>query len=112
MTNHEMVGELVTERDAEVLAHLTDVRVSSLTGDDAGSFKLTFAFSANPYFSNKVRPRVWLVVGFLPTPPLNLLPTQRKHSHQHSHSQTQPNAKTKPKTIKTDAGEDLLHGRP
>ncbi|KAI8466552.1 MAG: nucleosome assembly protein-domain-containing protein [Monoraphidium minutum] len=53
MTNHEMVGELITERDAEVLAHLTDVRVVSLTGEDAGSFRITFAFSDNAYFANK-----------------------------------------------------------
>jgi hypothetical protein len=38
----------------QVLAYLSDVRVTSLTGDDAGSFRLTFTFSENPFFSNKV----------------------------------------------------------
>jgi hypothetical protein len=38
-----------------VLAYLTDVRVASLTGEDAGSFKLSFTFAQNPFFSNTVR---------------------------------------------------------
>jgi hypothetical protein len=46
----------VTERDAAVLSFLADVRVASLTGDEAGSFKLTFSFRDNPFFTNKVRP--------------------------------------------------------
>jgi hypothetical protein len=45
----------VTERDAEVLSYLADVRVASLTGDEAGSFRLTFSFRENPHFTNKVR---------------------------------------------------------
>jgi Nucleosome assembly protein (NAP) len=52
MTNHDMLSEYVTERDAEVLTHLTDVRVVSLTGEHAGSFRLDFTFSQNPFFSN------------------------------------------------------------
>lgn len=54
ITNHDMLGEYVTERDAAVLSYLTDVRVSSLTGDDAGSFRLEFTFKENPFFTNKV----------------------------------------------------------
>jgi hypothetical protein len=54
MTNHDMVGEFITEVDSEVLAYLTDVRSSSLTGDQAGSFKLSFHFRENPFFKNKV----------------------------------------------------------
>ncbi|GBF96552.1 hypothetical protein Rsub_09135 [Raphidocelis subcapitata] len=61
MTNHEMVGELVTERDAEVLAYLTDVRVTSLTGEDAGSFRITFEFAENPFFSNKTLEKTFLM---------------------------------------------------
>lgn len=49
-----MLGEYVTERDADVLGYLTDVRVTTLTGDDAGSFKLEFAFRENPFFTNTV----------------------------------------------------------
>ena len=54
MTNHEMVGEYVTERDTAPLASLTDVRVETLTGDDADSFRLTFSFAPNEHFSNAV----------------------------------------------------------
>lgn len=39
----------------QVLSHLTDVRCTPLTGEDAGSFRLTFTFAENSYFSNKVR---------------------------------------------------------
>jgi nucleosome assembly protein 1-like 1 len=57
MTNHDMVGEYVTERDAEVLACLTDVRAETLTGDDSGGFRLAFEFSwppgTPPAFANK-----------------------------------------------------------
>lgn len=56
LTNHDMVGEYVREQDAEALSYLTGVRVVSLTGDDAGSFRLEFEFRENPFFSNKVRP--------------------------------------------------------
>jgi hypothetical protein len=56
MANHDMIGEYVTERDAEVLSHLRDVRHISLTGDDAGSFKVEFHFDNNPFFTNEVRP--------------------------------------------------------
>ncbi|KAF8057726.1 NAP1 [Scenedesmus sp. PABB004] len=54
ITNHDMLGEYVTERDAEVLRHLADVRVATLTGEHAGSFRLEFEFSQNPHFTNKV----------------------------------------------------------
>jgi hypothetical protein len=39
----------------QVLVHLKDIRNVSLTGDDAGSFKLEFHFAENPFFTNKVR---------------------------------------------------------
>ena len=54
MTNHDMVGEFITEADSGVLAYLKDVRSTSLTGDHAGSFKLSFYFRENPYFKNEV----------------------------------------------------------
>lgn len=50
-----MVGEYVREQDAEPLSYLADVRVVSLVGEDAGSFKLEFEFRENPFFTNKVR---------------------------------------------------------
>jgi hypothetical protein len=42
-------------RSPQVLSYLSDVRASTLTGEDAGSFKLEFAFRANPFFTNEVR---------------------------------------------------------
>jgi hypothetical protein len=39
----------------QVLVHLKDIRNVSLTGEDAGSFKLEFHFGDNPFFANKVR---------------------------------------------------------
>jgi len=38
----------------QVLSNLRDVRVVSLTGDDAGSFRLEFQFEKNPFFTNEV----------------------------------------------------------
>lgn len=61
ITNHDMLGEYVSERDAEVLVHLRDVRADILTGDDAGGFKLVFTFDKNDNFSNTVGV---LVVGW------------------------------------------------
>eukprot|EP00878_Enallax_costatus_P016212 GHUV01017005.1.p1 GENE.GHUV01017005.1~~GHUV01017005.1.p1 ORF type:complete len:194 (+),score=73.91 GHUV01017005.1:117-698(+) len=58
-----MLGEYVTERDAEVLSYLSDVRVTTLTGDDAGSFKLEFEFKENPYFQNKVLDKTLYMVN-------------------------------------------------
>jgi len=56
MTNHDMIGEYVTERDAEVLAHVTDVRAETLEGDEAGGFRVAFLFAwpegTPPAFSN------------------------------------------------------------
>jgi hypothetical protein len=65
MANHDMIGEYVTERDAEVLSHLRDVRHISLTGDDAGSFKVEFHFNKNPFFTNEVRPPLLLLLLLL-----------------------------------------------
>lgn len=45
-------GPYITERDAEVLKHLNDVRAEVLTGEERG-FKLTFHFAENPHFTNK-----------------------------------------------------------
>lgn len=54
MANSEKVGATITDRDAEVLAFLEDVRVEVLIGDDRG-FKLYFHFKENPYLLDKVR---------------------------------------------------------
>lgn len=38
----------------QVLGALRDIRCTTLTGEDAGSFKLTFVFDDNDFFKNKV----------------------------------------------------------
>ncbi|KAJ1659733.1 histone chaperone [Dispira simplex] len=50
MKNHGQIDELITDRDEEVLKHLTDISIAYL--DDKHAFRLVFAFAPNPYFSN------------------------------------------------------------
>lgn len=52
--NHNKVGQFITERDAEVLRCLEDVRVSVSTGEERG-FTLSFHFGENPFFAEQVR---------------------------------------------------------
>ncbi|KAL6756588.1 nucleosome assembly protein-domain-containing protein [Haematococcus lacustris] len=53
LRNTDRIGAYITERDAEVLKYLEDIRVEVLTGEDRG-FKLLFHFAPNPYLRNKV----------------------------------------------------------
>ncbi|KAF8522490.1 nucleosome assembly protein [Hysterangium stoloniferum] len=52
LRNHVGLSDLITDRDAEALKYLTDIRVSYLEGNEAG-FKLTFFFEENEFFSDK-----------------------------------------------------------
>ena len=58
LRNHVGISELITERDADCLKHLTDVRVSYLPEDKTDAshmgFKLTFFFSPNEFFTNEL----------------------------------------------------------
>ncbi|KAG6884587.1 hypothetical protein C0993_009789 [Termitomyces sp. T159_Od127] len=57
LRNHPGISELITERDAGALKHLTDVRLEYLDDKVEGGkpgFKLLFAFSPNEYFENDV----------------------------------------------------------
>ncbi|KAL1921135.1 uncharacterized protein VTP21DRAFT_10851 [Calcarisporiella thermophila] len=51
MANHPQLAELISEKDAEALKHLVDVRLSYL---DVPGFKLEFEFSENAFFTNKI----------------------------------------------------------
>lgn len=42
----------ITEKDAEALAFLTDVRCEELDTEEEKGFRLTFDFKENPFFSN------------------------------------------------------------
>jgi nucleosome assembly protein 1-like 1 len=61
MRNHEALKDAITERDAEALSYLDDVRVGKLGGGDEGFF-LTFHFSQNPFFSNKILQKTYVMV--------------------------------------------------
>lgn len=52
LRNHVGMSELITDRDAEALKHLTDVRVSYLSGQQLG-FTIHFYFASNDYFTDK-----------------------------------------------------------
>lgn len=60
LRNHLGISELVTDRDAEALKHLTDVQVSYLSGEDQLGFKLSFFFSPNEYFEDAVLEKTYL----------------------------------------------------
>lgn len=71
----------------QVLSYLSDVRVATLTGEDAGSFKLEFHFRLNPFFSNEVRRGRQQQLGVLPLSlahhhPSHQLNTSRRQGFQ------------------------------
>ncbi|KAJ7147570.1 nucleosome assembly protein [Mycena crocata] len=66
LRNHPGLAELITDRDAEALAHLTDVTLAYLPkdGEFAGKpgFTLTFhwAAAANPFFTNETLSKTYI----------------------------------------------------
>ncbi|GJJ09025.1 hypothetical protein Clacol_003246 [Clathrus columnatus] len=52
LRNHIGISELVTDRDAEALKQLTDIRVSYPSGEQLG-FRIHFYFAPNDYFTDK-----------------------------------------------------------
>ncbi|KAL5522860.1 hypothetical protein ACEPAG_8878 [Sanghuangporus baumii] len=59
LRNHIGISDLITDRDADALKHLTDIRLEYLEGDQLG-FKLLFSFSPNEYFENEVLEKTYL----------------------------------------------------
>jgi len=59
LKNHMGISEMITERDEEVLKHLTDIRVAYL---DRPGFKLVFSFGegAKEFFSNQTLEKTYL----------------------------------------------------
>ncbi|KAF9273266.1 hypothetical protein BGZ68_001670 [Mortierella alpina] len=51
LKNHPQIDDLVTEKDAEALKHLVDIRMSYF---DKPGFRLDFEFSPNDFFSNTI----------------------------------------------------------
>ncbi|KAG6889427.1 hypothetical protein C0995_001195 [Termitomyces sp. Mi166 len=58
LRNHPGFSDLITERDADALKHLTDIRIQYL--DDKPGFKLLFAFSPNEYFQNDILEKTYI----------------------------------------------------
>eukprot|EP00199_Chlamydomonas_sp_CCMP681_P001774 CAMPEP_0119116616 /NCGR_PEP_ID=MMETSP1180-20130426/52385_1 /TAXON_ID=3052 ORGANISM="Chlamydomonas cf sp, Strain CCMP681" /NCGR_SAMPLE_ID=MMETSP1180 /ASSEMBLY_ACC=CAM_ASM_000741 /LENGTH=359 /DNA_ID=CAMNT_0007105787 /DNA_START=37 /DNA_END=1116 /DNA_ORIENTATION=+ len=58
--NHEKIGMYITERDGDVLKHLTDVRVKVLTGAERG-FTLIFHFENNKYMNDKTLEKTYML---------------------------------------------------
>ena len=56
-----MLGDLITERDAGALKHLTDITLEYLpSSDPKPGFKLLFRFSPNEYFENEVLEKTYV----------------------------------------------------
>ncbi|EAU87151.2 nucleosome assembly protein I [Coprinopsis cinerea okayama7 len=53
LRNHIGLNELITDRDADALKHLTDIQLE-YTADGKPGFKLLFHFTPNDYFENDV----------------------------------------------------------
>ena len=53
LSNHQTIGQLVTEDDMEALEALTNI--SCEYNESWSGFTLTFTFKENKYFSNTVR---------------------------------------------------------
>ncbi|PPQ90701.1 hypothetical protein CVT25_005009 [Psilocybe cyanescens] len=68
LRNHVGLSEMITDRDAEALKHLVDVRLEYLKeGEDAPKetlgkpgFKIIFQFEKNDYFTNEVLEKTYL----------------------------------------------------
>ena len=61
LRTHVHLGEIITERDAEALKHLTDIRIEYLPSTEPKpGFKLQFFFSPNEFFENDVLAKTYL----------------------------------------------------
>jgi len=54
MKNHELLEEVIKEKDEEVLRYLVDVTSETLNGEDENGFRLLFHFLPNPFFDQAV----------------------------------------------------------
>lgn len=61
LRNHIDLNEIITDRDAEVLKFLTDVRLSFTPNNEpAPGYKLEFVFAKNDWFENEVLEKTYL----------------------------------------------------
>ncbi|KAG6811131.1 hypothetical protein H0H92_008826 [Tricholoma furcatifolium] len=60
LRNHPGITDLITDRDAAALKHLTDISIVYLEGEAKPGFKLIFAFSPNEFFENTVLEKTYI----------------------------------------------------
>jgi len=61
LRNHVALSEIITDRDAGALKHLTDIRCSYLPSTDPKpGFKLSFYFTPNEFFENEVLEKTYI----------------------------------------------------
>ncbi|TFK48015.1 NAP-domain-containing protein [Heliocybe sulcata] len=61
LRNHVALSDIITDRDAGALKHLTDIRLSYLPSTDPKpGFKLSFYFTPNEYFDNEVLEKTYI----------------------------------------------------
>ncbi|THH14078.1 hypothetical protein EW146_g6208 [Bondarzewia mesenterica] len=61
LRNHVGLAELITDRDAAALKHLTDIRIEYLPpSDPKPGFKLQFFFSPNDHFENALLEKTYI----------------------------------------------------
>ncbi|KAH8082255.1 putative nucleosome assembly protein I [Filobasidium floriforme] len=53
LKNHQVIGEMITEKDEEAIRHLVDIRLEYLDVQHPG-FKLLFEFESNEFFEDSV----------------------------------------------------------
>lgn len=61
LQNHMMLSEEIQKADLPVLAFLKDIKYSSSLGPGKPGFQLAFVFGENPYFSNEVLTKTYLL---------------------------------------------------
>ena len=59
LSNHKLFKDFIASNDEKVLKALIDIRYEKL--EDGKSFKLIFDFDTNPYFSNKLIEKSYLI---------------------------------------------------
>ncbi|EPS95835.1 hypothetical protein FOMPIDRAFT_1025608 [Fomitopsis schrenkii] len=61
LRNHVGLSEIITDRDADALKHLVDIRLEYLpTTDTKPGFKLIFVFTPNEFFENELLEKTYL----------------------------------------------------
>ena len=63
ISNHECIGELITEEDVDCLEHLQDI--TCVDKEDGKGFEVLFNFAPNDYFTNTILTKSYTVPNLL-----------------------------------------------